>query len=225
MEFKRYAVYFTPQGEWARRGAAWLGWDSISGCRVPHPKLDVTGLEQVTRTPRKYGLHGTIMAPFSLADGVSPSALGHSFEQLCARMSSAKVDGLRLSMLHGFAALVPMDDQAPLRELAADVVRGLSPLRAPPSLAELERRRRARLSPAQEHNLTTWGYPYVMDDFNFHITLTERLKQDQSLGVLTALAPYLAPHLPTPFEIADLSLMGEDAEGRFHQISRRTLGG
>jgi hypothetical protein len=52
-------------------GAEWLGWDSAAGAPVPHPP--VPGLpdaaEVLTRTPRKYGFHGTVKPPFFLADG------------------------------------------------------------------------------------------------------------------------------------------------------------
>ena len=89
--------------------------------------------------------------------------------------------------------------------------------------AELARRRQARLSPAQEANLKRWGYPYVMDEFHFHITLTGPLPEPEHAPVEAALHRALAGKLPAPFEIPDLALMGEDAEGRFHLIHRYRL--
>ena len=35
--FQRYAVYVMPDGPLARFGAAWLGWDALSGRPVDHP--------------------------------------------------------------------------------------------------------------------------------------------------------------------------------------------
>ena len=34
---------------------------------------------------------------------------------------------------------------------------------------------RAGSPPRQDANLLRWGYPYVLEDFRFHMTLTERL--------------------------------------------------
>jgi hypothetical protein len=42
--FRRYGVYAVPEGDLYAAGAAWLGWDSVSGTRLPHPT--VAGLPQ-----------------------------------------------------------------------------------------------------------------------------------------------------------------------------------
>jgi hypothetical protein len=40
---------------------------------------------------------------------------------------------------------------------------------------ELTRRRKAELTPEQDKLLVDWGYPWVLDEFNFHFSLTGSL--------------------------------------------------
>lgn len=225
-EFTRFAIYYAPEpGALADFTAAWLGWDAATGTTCPHP--EVPGLPrpvaEITATPRKYGFHGTLKPPFRLTG--SRAALERDLAALAARLAPAEMPGLALSRLGSFLALTPQGDTAPLSRLAAEVVRGLDAHRASASEAELERRRKARLSPAQEENLLRWGYPYVMDAFRFHLTLSGRLPPDELEAVAQALEPVLAPLLPTPFRVAELCLFGEDHAGRFHLLHRYALAG
>ena len=47
--------------------------------------------------------------------------------------------------------------------------------RAPLSAADRERRIKAKLSPRQIELMDQWGYPYVLDEYRFHMTLTGAL--------------------------------------------------
>jgi hypothetical protein len=51
-------------------------------------------------------------------------------------------------------------------------VQQLHPLAQPLSDAELARRRQAPLTPEQDHLLLTWGYPWVLEHFQFHLSLS-----------------------------------------------------
>lgn len=227
-EFQRYAVYYAPdRGPFARFAAEWLGWCPLSGIDKPHP--EVPGLprpvEEITRTPRKYGFHGTIKPPFRLADGSTPAALGEDVAALARRLSPVKMDGLALHQLGGFVALLPEGDVSDLAELAGDVVEALDHHRAPAPATETARRRQAGLTPRQEELLLQWGYPYVMDEFRFHLTLTGKLSSEDAARTMAALDPVLTPLLPRPFEVRDLCLFGEDRAGRFQLIQRYALTG
>lgn len=223
MPFTRYAIYFTPvPGPLAAFGASWLGWDPVRGAPCPHPALDLP-LSEITATPRKYGLHATMKPPFRLAPGATEAALAEAFAAFCGTHAPVPLDALALARLGRFLALRPVGDETALNALAAATVRGLEPFRARLTEAEVARRRARPLTPAQEANLTAFGYPYVMEAFRFHITLTGDLPPEALAAVEAALAPQLAPLLPRPFVIDALSLMGEDEEGRFHLIHRHAL--
>ncbi len=227
MDFQRYAIYYTPPaGPLADFGAAWLGWDIATGLPVQHPHIhglseDIT---ELTQTPRKYGFHGTIKPPFRLAAGTTADQLAQKAEQLCTTLPALTLEGLHLSRLGRFLALTVTGDSAPLSELAGHMVQELDHFRAPASEAELEKRRKARLSEQQEAYLIQWGYPYVMDEFRFHLTLTGRLTAARAAALQDALAPALANTLPSPFKIDALTLVGEDTQGRFHEVQRFKLG-
>lgn len=227
-QMKRYAVYYAPpEGEFATRAAEWLGWDAARGAAVSGtaPEGLPKGLGDITADPRKYGFHGTIRAPFRPADGLDRAAVEAAVAALAVRLAPVTCDGLALENLHGFLALTPAGCEAALLELGAAVVEGTDHLRAPLTEAEIARRRPERLTPRQRELLARWGYPFVMEEFRFHLTLTDRLEQGVAGPVAAALTAHFAPVLPRPFGIAELCLFGEDAAGRFHLLSRHALTG
>lgn len=227
-QMKRYAVYYAPpEGAFARRAAEWLGWDAVRGVAVSGlpPAGLPEGLGDICADPRKYGFHGTIRAPFRPAEGVGRAEIEAAVAALAARLVPVVCDGLVLENLQGFLALTPEGCEAALLELGAAVVEGTDPLRAPLTEAEIARRRPERLTPRQRELLARWGYPYVMEEFRFHLTLTDRLADDVAGPVAAALAAHFAPVLPRPFGIAELCLFGEDGAGRFHLLSRHALTG
>lgn len=227
-QMKRFAVYYAPaEGDFATRAAEWLGWDAVRGAVLsgPVPEGLPEGLGDITADPRKYGFHGTIRAPFRPAEGLDRDAVEAAVGALAAKLGPVVCDGLVLENLQGFLALTPAGCEAALLELGAAVVEGTDHLRAPLTEAEIARRRPERLTPRQRELLARWGYPYVMEEFRFHLTLTDRLAEDVAGQVAAALAAHFAPVLPRPFVIADLCLFGEDGAGRFHLLSRHALTG
>ena len=225
--FTRYAVYMVPEGEFYRAGAAWLGWDSVGGCPCPHPALaDLPHpVQTLTATPRKYGLHATIKPPFRLAHGTTAAALAQATQSLCRGLAPVTLPGLAIRRLGGFVAAVPAAPSDALQTLAATVVAELDRFRAPPSASELARRRAAPLSPRHEALLQQWGYPYVMEAFRFHITLSGSLPAHDADRLCAILGTHFAPVLPQPCVIDSLCLMGEDDAGAFHLIHRYALSG
>lgn len=224
----RHALYYTlPPGPLAEWLAAWLGWDPLSGQSRAHPVLPglPRPVAELTERPRKYGAHGTLKPPFALAPGQSAEALAAALARFAGETAPVVLEGLEITRLGSFLALTPRGATDALAALAAEVVRRFDPFRAPPPPQELERRRKARLSPRQEANLARWGYPHVMEDFRFHITLTGPLKPDEIGPTQAALERHLAPLLPAPFVLDAVSHLGSDpATGRFHLIRRHGFG-
>ncbi|MDZ4095833.1 MAG: DUF1045 domain-containing protein [Paracoccaceae bacterium] len=227
-QMKRFAVYYAPPpGPLADLGAHWLGRDPATGATLPHPTLP--GLPRpvadLTRTPRKYGLHGTFKPPFRLADGQTPQTLHVACADLASRLAPVEMAGLALTRLGGFLALTPLGDVAALAALSAAVVQGLEAWRAPLTPAEIARRRPERLTPRQRALLDLWGYPYVMEEFRFHLTLTDDLPEAEAAVTARILAAHLTPALPAPFAVRSICLFGETAEGLFHLLHRYPLSG
>ena len=223
MSFTRFSIYYLPpDGALADFGAEWLGWDVARGRSVAQPALP--GLDDVTTTPRKYGFHGTLKPPFRLAERRKPDDLAKATATLAAACAPARCEGLHLGRLGRFLALTPVGDTAGIARVAATVVRDLDEFRAPASDAELARRREAGLSPEQEALLAAWGYPYVMGQFRFHLTLTGRLPEAQMQQWCGAVTDHL-PALPAPFVMDQIALVGERADGRFELVQRYALTG
>ncbi|MCV2881504.1 DUF1045 domain-containing protein [Actibacterium sp. XHP0104] len=223
MSFTRFAIYYLPPvGAMADFGAAWLGWDVVSGRAVDHP--DVPGLDDVTMTPRKYGFHATLKPPFRLADGTDLAGLRAAVAGMAAACAPARAQGLGLSRLGRFLALTPLGDTSEIARVAAHCVRAIDGFRAPPGAAELARRRQSPLTDRHEALLQRWGYPYVMEEFRFHMTLTGRLS-DAEIDHWARQARAHLPAMPTPFVLDEVALVGERPDGRFEQIHRYALAG
>jgi hypothetical protein len=120
-------------------------------------------------------------------------------------------------------ALIPAAPSADLQDLAAEVVRALDPYRAALSPAEIARRRPELLTTRQRELLGIYGYPYVMEQFQFHLTLSGALAADQTAQAMAAAQSHFAGVVPQPFVIADLCLCGEDDLGQFHLMHRYPL--
>jgi putative phosphonate metabolism protein len=224
-QLQRYAVYYAPRpGDFARAVAEWLGRDAETGVELTQPVLAGVGDPQaITSDPRRYGFHGTIRAPFRLAEGLGEADVRDRVAVLAAGLAPVVCDGLQVEALHGFLALTPLGCEAALLDLASEVVERTDDLRAPLTEAEIARRRPDRLTARQRTLLDRWGYPHVMEEFRFHLTLTDRLETPEP--VRAALADHFAPVLPRPFVIEDLCLFGEDKSGRFHLLHRYALTG
>lgn len=222
-QMKRYAVYYAPPaGEFANRAHAWLGRDPESGADVARPAcgFDVAA---ITGDPRRYGFHATLKAPFRLAAGQSAADLDAALRALAARLAPVQTAGLDLAQIGRFLALIPEGQAAALTALAAEVVRALEPFRAPLSAAELARRHPERLSPRQRDLLEQYGYPFVMEEFRFHLTLTDG--SADAAKAQSFLRDWFAPVLPRPFEVAELCLFAEPPEGPFRLLHRYPLTG
>ncbi len=222
-EFTRYALYFTPPpGSLCDMGAAWLGWDLVAGAQVAHRD---PALSEITENPRKYGFHATMKPPFQLAENQNEAALSKAVGAFCATQAPVTLDALEVTPLGRFLALTPVGDVAALNQLASAVVTFFEPFRAPMSPTEHARRKSAFLNPAQQENLARYGYPHVLDQFRFHITLTGRLPKPQMAEIRPLAEAAFAPVVPNPMAIEALTLCGERPDGQFQQIERKPFKG
>jgi putative phosphonate metabolism protein len=223
MSYSRFAIYYVPPaGPLADFGASWLGWDVVNGQASRQP--DLPDLRDITMTPRKYGFHGTLKPPFRLKDGRTVADLEKAVAELAASLAPAVCDGLALTTLGRFLALTPHGDTETLQRVAAACVSALDDFRAPASNAELARRRASGLTARQDALLVQWGYPYVMEEFRFHLTLSGQLPEAE-LTTWSDTVRKSLPALPAPFILDQIALCGEREDGHFEMLHRYTLAG
>lgn len=215
--YARYAVYYAaPRASaLADLGGAWLGWDADRGAAPERP--EVAGLpataEAITARARGYGFHATLKAPFRLKEGATAADLAAAMAEFAAKTPAA--DGAPLAVMADlqFPALRPSAPSPGVDALAAAVVRAFDPFRAPLNEAELAKRRKSPLSPKHEAYLADWGYPYIFDEFHFHMTLGRGPDRAEAEAVAAALTPLFAPHLSDPFRFGEICLSGEPHPG------------
>jgi putative phosphonate metabolism protein len=228
----RYAFYYAPRSEEGLAIAAsqWLGRNAETGLSRPiKPTSAFTAerLAEVTADPRLYGFHGTLKAPIVLADGVTERDLLEAAGNFAVGRRSVSVPSMTLTCMSGFMALVPSQPSAELQDLADSCVIEFDEFRQPADEAELARRRAAGLSPRQEELLTRWGYPYVLEEWRFHLTLTGRIGDDGERSAITdLLRRQFQGFIDRPLQVRDLCVFRQPAAGRpFTALARFTLGG
>ncbi len=186
----RYALYFVPAPDSAlyRFGASVLGYDAFAGENVPTIKgAERSAWPDIVREPRVYGFHATLKAPFHLADGFDETMLLRAVHDFGAAYMSVPVGVLAVRELGRFIALTPQTPCKPLDDLAAACVREFDMLRAPLTAKDRERRLAAGVTERQTRYLDRWGYPYVFEEFRFHMTLTGPLDEPQRSEVFAFL--------------------------------------
>ncbi|WP_084655997.1 DUF1045 domain-containing protein [Pandoraea norimbergensis] len=249
----RFAVYYVPPAGacWWNEGSRWLGRDAITGRQLNAPQVPglSRALADLTVDARRYGLHGTLKAPMRLAPGVKLDDLYAIARHVAARHTPFDLP-LAIDVVDtdngkrpGFVALRPKTNVAgvpgvvsaagaaaaaaakQIDALAFDCVEAFDALRALPSEAELARRLAQPLTTRQRELLARWGYPYVFDEFRFHVTLTDRVgaadataitdwwrPRVQALGPMRVdgIALFVQPAPEAPFVIAERFTFGQN---------------
>jgi putative phosphonate metabolism protein len=229
---QRYALYYAPRPEEALAVAAsqWLGWNPDSGRARPLPVLSALHPErqaEITSEPSLYGFHGTLKPPIALSDEASDRDFLDAVGRFAATQRTITVPSLVLAELSGFLALVPAARCPELQDLADRCVVEFDEFRRPADATELARRRGSGLSPRQEELLVRWGYPYVLDQWRFHLTLTGRIADPvEREAVAALLRQRFMGFLDRPLPVRDLCVFRQAAPGRpFTVLARFTLGG
>ena len=229
----RHAAYFAPvsQSQAWDLGSKWLGRCAYQFTSLKQPEfenLSAELFEQLTRTPRLYGWHATLKAPFELNSNSRLEELQAAFKQLVNQTGSAFHLPLKLADMGDFLALVPSQPSPELQALEDLCVRQLHHLALPLSEEELQRRTGAGLTERQSELLHEWAYPFVMDQFQFHMTLSGSLKNvdpQQKADLTAAALEWFAPVLENGLDIDAVTWFSQDQKnGNFRWVERFELG-
>jgi hypothetical protein len=227
----RFAIYFVPDAQSAlyQLGASVLGYDCYTGEQGLFPAdipLPVSEWRGITAAPRRYGFHATLKAPFFLAEGAKPSDLEAALLACASSIPAPPEFQPEVKLLEDFAAIVPGHAVPALDLAASQCVKDFDAFRAPLTAQDRERRLRSRLSLRQIENLDRWGYPYVFDDFRFHMTLTG----DIGVSSRAVMVDYLktlfeSRHSTGLVRIDRLALVRQDdPQARFRIVAQAMIG-
>ena len=223
--YPRYAIYYAPDpgSVLDRFGVELIGYDAHQGLDVPFPSgIGLpTDWQEITGDPRKYGFHATLKAPIVLAPGRRESELLAACEAFAATPRAIPLIKPIIDTIDGFMAIIAETRCPDLQDFAADCVREFDGFRAPLTDEDRSRRKPSKLSPRQRGYLDRWGYPYVFDEFRFHMTLTGRLDAERQPRLRDLLRSRFLECGVTQLLIDRLALFRQDEPDRRFQVVGR----
>ena len=226
----RYAIYYTPPpfSRLAAFASGVIGYDCFEAVDVRFAQLagiDPHVQKLMTVDPRRYGFHATIVAPFHLRVH-SEDELIAAANHFAGKARPVRIGSLEVAVLGDFIALVPVRSTAEISRLTATSLEAFDAYRPPLSAADRERRLRMHLTPRQIELMDRWGYPFVLDEYRFHMTLTGALPEHMRDDFRHALAHAFAERSRDTFDLDAISVMRQDdAAARFRVLRRCRLRG
>lgn len=228
---QRFAVYYAPAVTdllWDR-ASVWLGRDPATGLSYDGAVagIDRTRLLNLTQSAGRYGFHATLKPPMALAPDQTEEGLRAAMAEIAAQLPPVALGRLQLASLDGFLALVPdPEDNPQLLDFAATIVEAFEPFRAPLNPRDRAARASKGLTPRQEELLDAYGYPYVFDQFRFHMTLTDRLAPADYDAMVQAATTWFGPVLDQDVTLDRLVLFHErENKLPFNRVAEFPLGG
>jgi len=228
---ERFGLYYAPPvtSELWRRAAIWLGRDAATGATL---EADIGGVDPerrhvITTSARRYGFHATLKAPMALDGKLEGKDLDRAIKAWAGVNAPVSIGRIVLRPLEGFLALVPEAQPAALTDFTAKIVGDFDGFRAPLRPEDKARRNAGgHLTPRQLELIDRFGYPYVMEEFRFHMTLTDRLEDEERRTTAAAITEWLGPLIGQELLLDRLVLFHEAEPGApFRRLRDYPLGG
>ncbi|MCG8381111.1 MAG: DUF1045 domain-containing protein [Gammaproteobacteria bacterium] len=231
----RFALYFCPNPGTAlwHFGSTWLGRNIQEHTDQAEPRFEAlneilnTGecegfaLDAIVKLPRYYGFHATLKPPFYLKKSKTLDELMAAVQNFASESRTCVLPPLIARSLGHFVALVPETTSPRVDAFARNCVVYFDDFRALPSEAEVERRLKTQWTPRQQALLAQWGYPFVMEEFRFHMTLTGKLPADVQAHLIHQLSEPVTELNQVPHVIDTLCLCYQPQEGADFKVFAR----
>jgi hypothetical protein len=225
----RYAIYFCPGNGSPLLGLGnrWLGRDAINQVALNPILPDEIRHEnwmRVTDSPRRYGFHATLKPPFRLVDNATLADLQAAVRDFALHHDSFYAPPLAVGAIGRFLALTLSAPSEEFSNLAAEIVRELDRFRASSTVQETTQRMRGSLSLREREHVLQWGYPYVLDTWKFHMSLTSSMHAESLSLFEPYLRSYFAPICEHPLLVDSVCIFHEPHPGgAFHLLDRASL--
>jgi hypothetical protein len=178
--------------------------------------ISATQLDKLLQAPNHYGFHATIKPPFRLKNGFTLHDVENELAEFVKELQPFTLPPLELARINNFFCLRLKNEFERLDSLAAEVVQRFDHFRRPAEEQELARRRAAGLSERQEYLLLQWGYPYVLDEFRFHLTLTGNIENERLVEPLNReLSSRFNPVIKEPVNFGEMSIFVQHGNKAF----------
>lgn len=220
----RTALYWAPKpsSRLERAAREWLqGKDDVL------PTFCAEERRQILAAPKHYGFHATIKPPFRLRSQYYLQDLENEVAAFAQEERNRPFEGssLEVAEMGGFFCLQPVKRSLALQRFAARTVRHFDHFREPADELEIKRRRAGGLTDRQDQLLLEWGYPYVLDEFIFHLTLTGKIQNPSNREVIRQeLVDRFRRAIRQPLQIDSLSLFIQHGSYPFFEYRRWELG-
>jgi len=228
----RYAVYFSPAitSPWWAFGAGWLGRNEYSNLPLEQAKLEEISSEALyamTQSPRRYGFHATLKAPFHLKSNYGEADLIENLALLSKQLQPVELSALCAVKMGDFVALVPQGMSTQLSDLAEKCVTEIDDMRAPLTEFEIARRNVDSSDVRGQFLLEKFGYPHVLERFIFHFTMSGRVTPQEADSLIKkVMNPVALLNQKSPLVLDRLCLFVEDSPGvPFRRIADMALTG
>src|SRR5260370_39547643 len=160
----------------------------------------------------------------SLAPGKTETELLAACERFAGKPRPIPLITPEVGSISGFIAVVPAEPSPEVERLAADCASEFDSFRAPLTPEDRARRNPFDLTPRQREYLDRWGYPYVMEEFRFHMTLTGRLDPARREPVMAMLRDRFSAIGLKTLAIDRIAVFRQDDAGsRFRIINHHVL--
>ena len=233
--YKRVAIYFLPKKNSSLEnfGKNLLGRDINKKRKISLTRRQkyfinrgftyFDELKDYCEQPAKYGFHATLKAPFRLKRNVKTKNFYDVISHIAAQHSRFKIKGLKIVYSKKFTFITSRKPNKLLINLENDLVKHLDTFRAELNKTEIKKRIPDSLTFKQNKYLKEWGYPFVFDQFKFHMTLMNQNNNKLSNKQKLELEKLIYKISNNVIEFNEISLLGENKNGHFEEIKRFKL--
>jgi len=221
---QRYGLYFAPPADhplWLA-GCTWLGRDAQAGKPLSPPARPEVS------TPWRYGFHATLKAPLRLQPGLTENDFLQAVQAWASQQTAFLMPALEVAELGDFLALRPVEiipAEHPLRRLADACVLELDPWRAALTEVQQQRYLQHHLTTRQRGHVERLGYAHVLEDWRFHMTLSNGLGAPERAALKPLAQAHFAAALGAPLWCGELCVFTEEAaDAPFFLTHRFALG-
>ncbi len=234
-KYSRYAIYYAPPKEsnLEEFGRYWFGWDPLNAKLINNKQrinylngFGIKNLKNIDKNvliAKKYGFHGTLIPPFRLNKNYSTNLLFKKTEDIAKKFKKFKFYKFKLKKINNFYAFVQNKKNNNINKLSNRLVRELFKFRSPLTKKEIDRRNPSKLSKLQLNILYKWGYPYLMSEFSFHMTLASEVTGNKLYFELKKIEKNKEIILNEINNFDKIYIFGENQKGMFENLENFSL--